>query len=338
MNGMTQEPTHSREDRPEALLPELADVEEVIRRLLAPGEPCLEPAAAHALRSAGKRLRPVVFLLLAKALGQRPGVAHIVVAAVLELCHTASLFHDDVLDRARVRRGRETLHTLRGNREAVLYGDHVLAGAFQLLADLSRPDLVALMAALVRRVCAGEIKQWSRRGRLLPRQEYLAIIAAKTASFFHTAGILAGRLAGLDAAHAARLGCFGENFGMAYQIGDDLYDIVAPPRADKSTGRDSKAGILTLPWICLRDAHGSQALRDLYFKIDGKDRARVLEDARMRAALRESAEIAAGLLREGAAFFEELPQSPARDALAALAEDLRAKIMRFTTGKGPGFP
>ncbi len=334
---MTHEQAHSHAHRPEALLPELADVEELIRRHLAPDEPFLEAAAAHALRTGGKRLRPVVFLLLAKALGQRPGVPHIVVAAVLELCHTASLFHDDVLDRARVRRGRETLHTLRGNREAVLYGDHVLAGAFQLLADLSRPDLVALMADLVRRVCAGEIRQWSRRGRLLRREEYLAIVAAKTASFFRTAGVLAGRLAALDASHADRLGRFGECFGIAYQIGDDLYDIVAPPRADKSTGRDAKAGILTLPWICLRDAHGAQALRDLYFKAGGEPDAlaSALADARMRAAVEESAQIASRLLGEGAAFFEELPRSPARGALAALAGDLRAKIIRLASGKGP---
>ncbi len=334
---MTHEQADSHDHRPDALPPELAEVEDLIRKHLAPDAPCLEAAAAHAIRTGGKRLRPVVFLLLARALGQRPGVPHVVVAAVLELCHTASLFHDDVLDRARVRRGRETLHQLRGNREAVLYGDHVLAGAFQLLADLSRPDLVALMAELVRNVCAGEIRQWSQRGQLLRREEYLAIVAAKTASFFRTAGVLAGRLAALDASHTERLGRFGECFGIAYQIGDDLYDIVAPPRADKSTGRDAKAGILTLPWICLRDAHGAQALRDLYFRAggDGRARSEALGDARMRAAVDACAEIASRLLLEGAALFDELPPSPARDALAALADDLRAKILRLASGKGP---
>ncbi len=323
-----QEQAGTHVSRPDALLPELADVEDLIRKQLAPAAPYLDAAAAHAMCTGGKRLRPTAFLLLTKALGQRPGVPHTVVAAVLELCHTASLFHDDVLDRARMRRGKPTLHELRGNREAVLYGDHVIAGAFQLLADLSRPELVALMAELLRIVCAGEIRQWSLKGQMLRRDEYLEIVAAKTASFFRVAGVLAGRMAALDAARCERLGRFGESFGIAYQIFDDLYDLVAPPRADKSTGQDARSGILTLPWICVRDAHGIAALRDLYFRAGGGQRTRrdVLADPRLRTAVAECASLSTSLLGDGAAVIAELHASPARDALGALLQDLRAKI------------
>ena len=168
--------------------PDLKEVEDLIRRQLTSPELHLEPASRHTTDSAGKRLRPAAFLLLSRLVAERPGLPHLVVAAVLELCHTASLIHDDVLDHAHMRRGRSSLNRLRGNREAILYGDHVLAGAFQMLAELARPELLMIVAELIRSVCSGEIRQWTCRSFELARDEYLAIVQAKTASFFRFAG------------------------------------------------------------------------------------------------------------------------------------------------------
>ena len=303
---------------------ELEQVETLVHKQLAPDAPCLAEAARLTRATGGKRLRPAAFLLLVKALGRRPGVPHIVVAAVLELCHTASLLHDDVLDEAHMRRGRRTLNRARGNREAILFGDHILAGAFQLLADLARPELILLLADLVREVVAGEVKQWALRGPHLSRTEYLDVVRAKTAAFFRHAGIIAGRMASWDTAAVARLAHWGECFGIAYQIFDDIYDLAAPPRGDKSTGLDARHGLLTLPWILLRDAHGMPALRDLYLRARcAGGRSCPERDPRLKAALEAGVREAERFLAEGRAIIEDLPAGEARDALLALGRRRR---------------
>jgi len=302
---------------------ELLEVEELIRRQLAAGETHLAPAATHTLETGGKRLRPAAFLLLVKLLEEQPGLPHLVVAAVLELCHTASLLHDDVLDHAALRRGRTSLNSLRGNRETILFGDHILAGAFKLLADLSRPELVSVMAALVREVCSGEIRQWTRRSFDLTEDEYLAMVRAKTASFFRFAGTLVGRMVALGKAQTAELEAWGDAFGVAYQIADDVYDLVSPSSADKTTGQDARAGLLTLPWIRLRDRHGKRALRDRYLVAGDR---RIAGDRPLEDALAESVSAIDRWIARAQTVLDAFPPSEVREALSSLGFGLGGKV------------
>jgi len=311
------------------LATELQAVETLIQQQLQTADPFLEPAARHVSQSTGKRLRPAAFLLMVRLVDERPSVPHFVTAAVLELCHTASLLHDDVLDNATVRRGRPTLHTVRGNRETVLFGDYILAGAFRLLAELARPELVAIMAELVSRVCAGEIRQWSHRSFSITEEEYFYVVQAKTASFFRCAGTLTGRLACLGKEPTERLENWGTAFGIAYQIVDDLYDILSPPQADKSTGLDARVGLLTLPWIKLRDRCGMEALTKRYFKYRSGGSGNWSHDELLHEALSQSAAEVQRLLEDAAGALEPFPASVAKETLLLMGEELSRKTGRF---------
>jgi geranylgeranyl pyrophosphate synthase len=305
---------------------ELKEVEKLILRHQTPEEGHLGAAACHVRAAAGKRLRPAAFLLMVRLLDERPGLPHIVTAAVLELCHTATLLHDDVLDHASVRRGRASLNAVRGNREAVLYGDHLLAGAFQLLADLARPELVLVTAGMIRQVCAGEIRQWTEKSFDLTEAEYFAIVRAKTASFFRAAGTLAGRLACLGRTQTVHLEAWGDAFGTAYQIADDLYDLVTPERPEKSTGRDARSGLLTLPWIRLRDRRGMQALRERYLASPSRSASDLCADGPLFEAITASAREATRFLARAHRALEEFPASEARAALIGLGRKLSATV------------
>ncbi len=317
----------------EPVLGDLREVEDVIRRYLTPSEPYLLPASHHTRETGGKRLRPAAFLLLVRLVGERPSLPHIVCAAVLEFCHTASLLHDDVLDHASKRRGRTSMNLLRGNRETVLYGDHLLAGAFQLLADLARPELLHVVAGLVREVCAGEIRQWAQKSFDLAEEEYLAIVRAKTASFFRFAGTLAGRMACLGRVQTEKLEAWGNFFGTAYQIADDVYDLVAPSRSEKTTGRDAQSGLLTLPWIRLRDRRGIKALRDRYLASTTFSVKSLLDDDPLREAIHEAIAVAEDLLARSQAVLAEFPSSDARRTLMGFAGKLKSKV-RTLVGLG----
>lgn len=309
---------------------ELEEAEEIIRKHLQPPDSHLAPAAGYVRSLGGKRLRPMAFLLMIKAAGKKPRLPHIVVAAVLELCHTASLLHDDVLDQAQLRRGAASLSTLRGNREAVLFGDYLLSGAFQLLADLARPELIVFVAELVSTVCSGEIKQWGHRGLTLTRRGYIRIVEAKTASFFKLAGFMAGHMASLNRDLTDAFAAWGNSFGTAYQIYDDLYDLLAPASAEKSTGRDTCCGLVTLPWICLRERHGVEAMRKAYFTAKSENLhspdSKLSEHPRIRRAVLESAAIARNVLEAGTKTMDSLAPSKGKEALLGLSGQLGNKL------------
>jgi len=307
--------------------PELSEVEDLIRRPLKHLDPYLRPAAENVLARPGKRLRPGTFLLLVKALGQEPGLAHLVVGAVLELCHTATLLHDDVLDEAELRRGQLSLRAQRGNREAILFGDHLFATAFGLLADLGRPEILSVVSELIRRVCQGEIRQWALRGLGLTRDDYLSIVRAKTASFFRFGGTLAALLTRTVQPLGLALEAWGDAFGTAYQIYDDLYDLSLREGATKSLGRDVRLGLLTLPWIWLREKAGRKILKKLYFQ--AREGVPPRGDPDFGQALTLTLKDLNSFLTEAEKALGVLPEGSARNALLSLGKDLSAKADRL---------
>ncbi len=295
---------------------ELDQCEEVLRRELRSDDPFVDGLVKHAFRLGGKRLRPALVLLPAKALG---GVEaeHITLAAVVEMIHTATLVHDDVLDEATIRRHRETINARNDNEASVLVGDFLFTHAFALASSLQTTFACQTIGRATNIVCAGELRQIHSRGNFaLSEAEYLDIIEDKTAELCACCCRL-----GAHYAHATReveesLDRYGRNLGIAFQIADDLLDVVGDEaQAGKSLGTDLDKQKLTLPVIRLLaqadEAQRGEILRLLKAGGEGRPALRqllaagdALEYARLRAtwyadqALEELRVVPAGPARE----------------------------------------
>jgi len=199
----------------------------------------------------GKMFRPALVLLCGKACG-RITDTHVLVAAIVELIHNATLLHDDVVDEGQVRRGRTTINSTFGNESAVLLGDYILSRVFAMCAGLDgrTTELIASTAA---RICQGELNQIAQRQNWdLSEAEYIDIITEKSASFFSSSCLLGAHLANADKTHCRLLADFGLDLGICFQIADDLLDIVGDEsESGKTLGRDVQKNEPTLPLIHL---------------------------------------------------------------------------------------
>ncbi|HEV3021649.1 MAG TPA: polyprenyl synthetase family protein, partial [Pirellulales bacterium] len=185
----------------------------------------------HGFRLGGKRLRPALVLLAAKAVGEITH-EHLVLAAVVEMIHTATLVHDDVLDDAAMRRHLDTVNVRWGNQTSVLLGDYLFTHAFHLASTLDTTFACRTIGRATNRVCEGELRQIDTQGRLsLTEAEYLDIIAAKTGELCACACRLGAHYAGAGTALEDRLAHYGRDLGIAFQIVDDLLDL----EGDEST-------------------------------------------------------------------------------------------------------
>lgn len=276
-------------------------------------------------RYRGKMLRPTLVFL--SGLAVDPALAEptdglVVLATVVEMVHMATLVHDDVLDEADIRRGGETVNRRRGNEAAVILGDYLISKAFHLCSSLDSQRVSLRIGEATNTVCEGEILQLAHRGDFtLPEALYFEIIRRKTAALIAVACELGARLAGAPPALAASLHAFGERIGTAFQIRDDLLDLVGDARlVGKTLGRDAETGTLTLPLI----HHLARLAAD----------ERAAAAARLRAGSREAlirSLVATGsvdharaaadrLIVEAKTLLAPLPDSPAREALASLAD------------------
>lgn len=202
----------------------------------------------------GKMLRPGLVLLSGSACGKISD-EHILVAAVLELIHNATLLHDDVVDNGQKRRGKPTLNVLCGNESAVLLGDFLLSRVFSMCVDL-RPDVIKVIADTTARVCEGELNQIAhRRNQQLSESEYIGIITEKSASLFSCCCYLGAILSSAEEKQARLLAQFGLNIGIAFQIMDDLLDIIGDEdKTGKTLGTDADRNKPTLAVIHLLNA------------------------------------------------------------------------------------
>ncbi len=231
---------------------ELDRCEELLRRELSSDDPFVDRLIKHAFRLGGKRLRPALLLLTAKAVG-RADKEHITLAAVVEMIHTATLVHDDVLDEAKLRRHRETVNAVSDNEASVLVGDFLFTHAFALASSLGTTYACQTIGRATNIVCAGELRQIHTRGNFaLGEAEYLDIIEAKTAELCACCCRLGAHYAGADRELEEALDRFGRNLGIAFQIVDDLLDLVGDEdQAGKSLGTDLEKQKPTLPVIRL---------------------------------------------------------------------------------------
>lgn len=290
--------------------------------------------AAHLVSAGGKRVRPVAVFLSAAAAnglgGDRAPRAR-AVALASELIHSATLLHDDVIDDSRERRGRETARVVWGNAVSVLSGDLLLVHALEVVHELEDPRVLGDLLTTLRKLVEGEIIQLRGRAKLdLSELTYERVVQGKTASLFAWACRSGARAAHGDERVATALGAFGAHVGVAFQIVDDLLDLVGDPsRTGKSLLTDVKEGKPTLPLIRaiardasilervkrLREGEGDEALAvEIATAIVGSG---ALEEVTVRARAESSRALSA---------LEGVPRGAARDALAQVAEDLVARL------------
>jgi octaprenyl-diphosphate synthase len=202
-------------------------------------------------KGGGKMIRPAMVLLSGSACGKVTD-EHIYVAAVIEIIHNATLLHDDVIDDGLKRRGLPTVNSLWGNEAAVLLGDFLLCKVFSMCAGLE-PQVVEIIADAITRTCRGELSQiMQRQNWRLGEQEYIEIITDKTAALFSSCGLLGALLAGAGKKEQEVLTRFGRDIGIAFQITDDLLDIVGDEKdTGKTGGSDVDKNKITLPVINL---------------------------------------------------------------------------------------
>lgn len=239
------------------LAADLTEVEARFGAELISDLPCVNSLITHVERYRGKMLRPSLVLLagMASAPNQEELTdAHLLVATVVELVHMATLVHDDILDEAQVRRGGGTINHLRGNEAAVMLGDYLISHAYHLCSSLDSTLASRVIAEATNTVCEGELLQLANRGNgLLDEQTYFQIIRLKTGSLCGSCCRLGAMLNGARAETVDDLCDYGENLGVAFQIVDDLLDVVGTERTvGKTLGKDLQKGKLTLPLIhCL---------------------------------------------------------------------------------------
>ena len=230
--------------------PDMTAMDALIRRRLASDVVLVNQVAEYIVGAGGKRLRPMLLLLAAGALGHRGADAH-QLAAVVEFIHTSTLLHDDVVDESDLRRGRKTANAVWGNAASVLVGDFLYSRSFQLMVELERMDVQKILADTTNMIAEGEVLQLLHvRNPDTDEAAYLRVIERKTAILFAAATRLGALLAGADAATQQALHDYGLRLGYAFQIADDVLDYASDAATlGKNLGDDLAEGKMTLPLI-----------------------------------------------------------------------------------------
>ncbi len=303
-------------------------VEELLRREVHSDYRFVTDTSLHLIDAGGKRFRPLLTLLAAQlAGGTSPEI--VVAATSVELVHLATLYHDDVMDEASMRRGAESANARWDNTVAILTGDYLFAHASRLVSELG-PDAVRIIAETFAELVTGQMRETRgpREGEDLVAH-YLAVVAEKTGSLIATSGRFGAMFAGAPPEQVEAMARFGELIGTVFQISDDLIDIASPSgESGKTPGTDLREGVPTLPVLHALAGDGPEVprLRELLGTGVG---ARDLTDADVEEALgllrgsdgmRQAREVLDARADDARAELAALPAGPARDALASLLD------------------
>ena len=296
---------------------QLEVIEAALRNAAEADSDMVTEAAQHIIAAGGKRFRPLL-VVLASHLGPHADAEDVVKAAVVvELTHVASLYHDDVMDEARIRRGSASANSRWGNTVAILVGDLLFARASDIVADLG-PEFVRIQARTFSRLVQGQIAETVGPSGTDPLDHYLTVVADKTGSLIATSALFGSKISGA-APHLQRIMAdFGEQIGVVFQLSDDIIDITSD-ETGKMPGTDLREGIATLPTLLARkstdpadarllelldcDLHNDDALREV---LDLLRNHRCIDEARNEVRRRAAA---------ARALLEHLPAGAARDAL-----------------------
>ncbi len=229
---------------------DMRSVDELIRRSLQSDVVLVSQVSEYIVTSGGKRLRPLLVLLAARALGY-DGRHQIHAAAIVEFIHTATLLHDDVVDSSARRRGKDTANTVFGNQASVLVGDFLYSRAFQMMVDIGRMRVMKILADATNTIAAGEVMQlMNMHDPDVTEASYRKVIYRKTARLFEAGAQIAAILADRDPGDESTMVCYGQNLGTAFQLIDDALDYDATPEElGKNLGDDLAEGKPTLPLI-----------------------------------------------------------------------------------------
>ena len=245
----------------QSVVDDFAEVDELIRESLSSRIPLVEKIAGYLIEAGGKRLRPLLVLLCARACGYE-GKDHIKLAVVIEFLHTAMLLHDDVVDASDLRRGRKTVNAAWGNPASVLVGDFLHSRAFEMMVEIGNLRVMEILSHATNTIAEGEVQQLANvRNPDLTEQSYLQVISRKTAMLFQAASHSGAVLAGADKATESALKDFGLHLGLAFQLIDDLLDYEGNAMdLGKNVGDDLAEGKVTLPLIiAMRNGNKDQA-------------------------------------------------------------------------------
>ena len=309
----------------------LTEVEDLLTRCAHSDHPLIREAATHLVAAGGKRFRPLLTLVAAE-FGEPTAEQVIVAGCVVELTHLATLYHDDVMDEAALRRGVQTANARWDNTIAILTGDYLFAKASMLLADLG-PEAVRLQAATFERLVTGQINEC-----LAPDPDetaidhYLRVLEDKTGSLIATSARFGALLSGAGPTVVEQLTRFGETFGVAFQLADDIIDIAGEAeQSGKVPGTDLREGVPTLPtlYALASTDQESARLRELLCA-PIEDDSLVLEtlDAlRTHAAMDQARATTRRYADEARSMLDGLPDIPARDALYALCDLVHSRTV-----------
>lgn len=282
--------------------------------------------SGYIVSAGGKRLRPLITLTAAHAVGKPDEATHALAAAV-EFIHTATLLHDDVVDESDLRRGKPVAKAIWGNKAAILVGDFLFARAFNLLVEANSLDILGRLATASTTIAEGEVRQLAAmQARDLPTEDYLAIIAAKTGALFEAAAETGGMSGGGTVEQSDCLATYGKNLGLAFQIIDDALDYGGTTTViGKSVGDDFREGKITLPVIIARrrGSDEDQAFWDRAMNLETQqdsDLAHACHLIRATGAAEATVQEAEAYAALAKGALRVLPKSEARTALEDLAD------------------
>jgi len=311
--------------------PQMQGVERLFHQELKSEVACVNTLVKHVSRFRGKMLRPLLVLLSGRACGKLTD-DHVTIATVVEMVHMATLVHDDVLDEAELRRKGATINHLRGNEAAVLLGDYLISHSYHLCSSLDSQYASRLIGRTTNQVCEGELLQIDNRNNWdLDEETYLRIISLKTASLCAACCSLGAKLAGASDADITRLETYGWSLGTAFQIQDDILDVIGDARTvGKTLGIDVEKGKMTLPMIhFLRSAPAEHQLllRSLLVGKDEDKSERVRNLVLPSQSIPYANDRARQLVDQARAVISELPDSDARRVLDTMAEFVVTRAM-----------
>lgn len=309
--------------------PDLKALDEVIRRRLASEVVLIDQIASYIIQSGGKRVRPALLLLVAKALGHGKEIPHALeLAAVVEFIHTATLLHDDVVDESTMRRGKQTANAAFGNAASVLVGDFLYSRAFQMMVAPNDIRVMQILSNATNTIAEGEVLQLlNMNDPEVDESSYLQVIRYKTAKLFEASAELGALIAQASDIERELAAAFGRHIGTAFQLMDDLLDYTANPNEmGKNVGDDLREGKPTLPLIHLMEKGNPEQRLLAREAISQNDELpenvfeQILDGIQKSGALEYTQEAAKREVHLALNTIKDFPSNPASDSLRALCE------------------
>jgi octaprenyl-diphosphate synthase len=301
-------------------------VEGQIQSIVSGLDPLIEPIARHVLDAGGKRLRPMLCVLTAELFGFK-GPKVYPLASAVELFHSATLVHDDILDSAVLRRGQTAAHLAFGVQETVLAGDALLAKASEIVASYERDELIRIVSRAIMATTSGEIKEIAQLKKAeFTEADYFEIITNKTAVLIQAACECGAVLAQADARQLRAVGSLGRDLGVAFQLVDDALDYTSPEeKSGKPAGGDLREGKLTLPLLLylkrLPQAEVKAIVSEVQAgRLSGGQQAKILaavDELGLAAATRE---VASGYVAQARESLQDLPAGPLQETLGLVLD------------------